>query len=77
MNGYYFQNLVGETSGKLYFAEQLSYLEDSLLDLRSRLTNSYTIGFNVEPASEPIEHEVQITIDRDKSEVTHRKLLIY
>ncbi len=77
MNGYYFQNLVKETSGKLYFTEQLSYLEDSLLDLRSRLTNSYTIGFNVEPASEPTEHEVQITIDRDKSEVNHRKVLIY
>ena len=77
MTGYYFQNLVGETSGKLYFAEQLSYLEDSLLDLRSRLTNSYTIGFNVEPGSEPIEHKVQITIDRDKSDVTHRRVLIY
>ena len=77
MNGYYFQNLVGETSGRLYFAEQLSYLEDSLLDLRSRLTNSYTIGFNVEPGSEPSEHTVQITIDRDKSEVTHRRVLIY
>jgi hypothetical protein len=77
MNGYYFQNLVKETSGKLYFTEQLSYLEDSLLDLRSRLTNSYTIGFNVEPASDPTEHEVQITIDREKSEVAHRKVLIY
>lgn len=77
MNGYYFQSLVGETSGRLYFAEQLSYLEDSLLDLRSRLTNSYTIGFNVEPAKEPTEHDVQITIVRDKSEVTHRRILIY
>ena len=77
MNGYYFQNLVKETSGKLYFAEQLSYLEDSMLDLRSRLTNSYTIGFNVEPGSDPMEHDVQISIDREKSEVNHRKVLIY
>ena len=42
-----------------------------------RLTNSYTIGFNVEPAKEPTEHDVQITIVRVKSEVTHRRILVY
>jgi hypothetical protein len=77
MNTYYFRNLVKETSGHFYISEELAYLDDVWLDLKSRLTNSYTLGFYVEADNEPTEHEVEIKILRGKSDITHRPILIY
>ena len=77
MNTYYFRNLVKETSGHFYISEELAYIDDIWLDLKSRLTNSYTLGFYVEADDEPTEHEVEIKILRGKSDITHRPILIY
>ena len=77
MNTYYFRNLVKETSGYFYISEELAYIDDIWLDLKSRLTNSYTLGFYVEAGDEPTEHEVEIKILRGKSDITHRPILIY
>ena len=77
MNTYYFRNLVRETSGHFYISEDLAYIDDVWLDLKSRLTNSYTLGFYVEAGDEPTEHEVEIKILRGKSDITHRPILIY
>ncbi len=77
MNTYYFRNLVRETSGHFYISEELAYLDDVFVDLKSRLANSYTLGFYVESGDEPTEHKVEIKILRGKSDITHRPILIY
>ena len=77
MNTYYFRNLVKETSGHFYISEELAYIDDVFVDLKSRLANSYTLGFYVEAGDEPSEHKVEIKILRGKSDITHRPILIY
>jgi len=77
MNTYYFRNLVRETSGHFYISEELAYIDDVFVDLKSRLANSYTLGFYVEAGDEPSEHKVEIEILRGKSNITHRPILIY
>ncbi len=77
MNTYYFRNLVKETSGHFYISEELAYIDDVFVDLKSRLANSYTLGFYVEAGDEPTEHKVEIKILRGKSDITHRPILIY
>ena len=77
MNTYYVRNLVKETSGHFYIAEELAYIDDVWVDLKSRLANSYTLGFYVEAGDEPTEHKVEIQILRGKSDITHRPILIY
>ena len=77
MNTYYFRNLVRETSGHFYISEELAYIDDVFVDLKSRLANSYTLGFYVEAGDEPTEHKVEIKILRGKSDITHRPILIY
>ena len=77
MNTYYFRNLVKETSGHFYISEELAYLDDVFGDLKSRLANSYTLGFYVESDDEPSEHKVEIKILRGHSDITHRPILIY
>ena len=77
MNTYYFRNLVKETSGHFYISEELAYIDDVFVDLKSRLANSYTLGFYVESGDEPTEHKVEIKILRGKSDITHRPILIY
>ena len=77
MNTYYFRNLVKETSGHFYISEELAYIDDVFVDLKSRLANSYTLGFYVESGDEPTEHKVEIKILRGKSDISHRPILIY
>ncbi|MFB3068971.1 MAG: hypothetical protein ACE1ZI_06820 [Acidobacteriota bacterium] len=77
MNTYYFRNLVKETSGHFYISEELAYIDDVFVDLKSRLANSYTLGFYVEAGEEPTEHKVEIKSLRGKSDITHRPILIY
>ncbi len=77
MNTFYFRNLVRETSGHFYISEELAYIDDVFVDLKSRLTNSYTLGFYVEAGDEPTEHKVEIKILRGKADITHRPILIY
>ena len=77
VNRFYFQQLVGETSGKLYLSGAYVFPEEFMKDLEARLDNSYTLGFYVEPGEEPGEHRLDIRLDRPKCEVVHRKKLIF
>ena len=77
VNRFYFQQLVGETSGKLYLSGAYVFPEEFMKDLEVRLDNSYTLGFYVEPGEEPGEHRLDIQLDRPKCEVVHRKKLIF
>ncbi len=77
MNPLYFRNLVGETAGKLYLSGEYAFVSEFMDDLRTRLENTYTIGFYVESQKEPTEHEVRIEVRDPKVEVTHRKKVVY
>ena len=46
-------------------------------DLMSTLTNSYTVGFYVQPGSPPSTRSVQLELARKKIKVRHRKTLVY
>lgn len=77
MSGFFFRNLAKETAGKAYLTTEYVYLEELFTDLISRLTNSYTIGFYVEPGRRPEDHKVEIEVGRDKCDVTHRDEVSY
>ncbi|HLV01068.1 MAG TPA: hypothetical protein VKZ59_07360 [Acidobacteriota bacterium] len=77
MNTYFFRQLTGVTSGKTYISTEYAYLDRLFTDLRSRLENSYTIGFYLPASEEPDEHDVELKINRSKVRVTCRPVLIY
>ncbi len=74
MTGHYYRALTGETGGKAYLVGEYAYLDELFTDLKGRLSNAYTAGF-YPPEGGP-EFEVKIRVARDKSTVTHRKLLV-
>jgi len=77
MSSFYFKNLVGETAGKLYLSGEYAFISEFMDDLKTRLENSYTVGFYVEAQKEPAEHEVRMEVRDPKVEVTHRKKIVY
>lgn len=77
MNRYFFKNLAEETAGWAYITGEYAYMDTLFTDLRSRLQNSYTIGFYVERDGPKEEHEVEIELSCPKCKVTHRKYLVY
>lgn len=77
MNTFFFRRLVSETSGWAYISGEYVYVDEFMTDLKARLGHSYTVGFYVEPEDEVAEHEIEIKVSRKKSEVTHRKFLVY
>ncbi len=77
MNPFYFRNLVGETGGKLYLSGEYAFISEFMDDLKTRLENTYTLGFYVDAQKEPAEHEVRIEVRNPKVDVTHRKKLVY
>ena len=46
-------------------------------DLMSTLTNSYTVGFYVQPGSPRSTRPVRLEVAREKIKVQHRKTLVY
>ncbi len=77
INSLFFRRLTEETSGKLYLTGEYVFLDEFMDDLRTRLANSYTLGFYVDPVEERTEHEVELTIDRPKCEANYRKKLVF
>lgn len=77
MNTYFFRKLAGVTSGKAYISTEFAYLERLFTDLKSRLQNSYTIGFYLPHSEEYGEHEVELKINRNDVRVTCRPTLVY
>lgn len=77
MNRFFFRDLVRETGGRAYITGEYTYFEDLFTDLKGRLLNSYTVGFYVRPSGKVEEHEIEIELDREDSEVTHRPILVY
>lgn len=77
MNTFFFRSLAAETGGRAYIAGEFAYLDTLFTDLKGRLANTYTLGFYVEPTGEPREAEVEIRVRRDRSQVDHRKFLVY
>ncbi len=77
VNRFYFKQLVGETSGKLYLSGAYVFPEEFMKDLEVRLDNTYTLGFYVEPGDEPTEHSLDIQLTRPKCEVVHRRKLVF
>lgn len=77
MNTYFFRKLAGVTSGKAYISSEYTYLDELFTDLKSRLQNSYTIGFYLPHSEEEDEREVQLKVDRRDVRVTCRPLLVY
>ncbi len=77
MNRYYFRHLVEETSGRFYLVDEFRYLDSLMVDLQSRLENSYTAGFYVRPNKPPREHSARLEIRRPEVEIIHRKTVVY
>ncbi len=77
INSLFFRRLTEETSGKLYVTGEYVFLDEFMDDLRTRLANSYTLGFYVDPDQERTEHEVELSIDRPKCEANYRKILVF
>jgi hypothetical protein len=77
MNRYFFRKLVSVTGGYAYITGEFTYMDELFTDLKSRLTNSYTIGFYVEPGEKYGEHSVELRVLRDRSKVTHREVIFY
>lgn len=69
--------LVGETSGKLYLSGEHVFVSEFMEDLAARLTNTYTIGFYVQPREEPTEHSVKVEVERPKIRVSSRETLVF
>ncbi|MFB3903627.1 MAG: hypothetical protein ACE15E_09250 [Acidobacteriota bacterium] len=78
MNRYFFLNLVEETSGRLYLSGEYAFISEFTDDLKTRLENSYTLGFYPpDPGPEPSDHDIKIVARSDKVSVTHRKKMIW
>lgn len=77
VNAFFFRRLTEETSGKLYLTGEYVFLDEFMDDLRTRLENSYTVGFYVDADQERSEHEVELTINRPKCEANYRKKLVF
>lgn len=78
MNRFFFLNLVEETSGKLYLSGEYAFVSEFTGDLKTRLENSYTLGFYPpDGGAEPSDHEIKIVARNDKISVTHRKRMIW
>jgi VWFA-related protein len=74
MNRFFFMNLVEETSGKLYLSGEYAFISEFTDDLKTRLENSYTLGFYPpDGGSEPSDHEIKIIARNEKINVTYRK----
>ena len=76
-NPYYFKQLVSETAGKFYLSARYVFPWEFMNDLMSTLSNSYTVGFYVQPGSPPSARSVQLELARKKIKVHHRKTLVY
>ena len=76
-NAYFFKRLAGETAGKAVMTGEYTYLEELFTELKGQIMNYYTVGFYVDAAAPATEHEVELSVDRKKARVTHRKVLIY
>ncbi len=77
-NRLFFLNLVQETSGKLYLSGEYAFINEFTGDLKTRLENSYTLGFYPpDGASEPSDHEIKIVARNEKINVTHRKKMTW
>jgi len=78
MNRFFFLNLVEETGGKLYLSGEYAFIDEFTGDLKTRLENSYTLGFYPPSGgAEPSDHEIKIIARNDKINVTHRKKMIW
>jgi len=78
MNRFFFLNLVEETSGKLYLSGEYAFITEFTGDLKTRLENSYTLGFYPpEAGTEPSDHAIKIVARNDKISVTHRKKMTW
>lgn len=78
MNRFFFLNLVEETSGKLYLSGEYAFITEFTDDLRTRLENSYTLGFYPPGGdSEPSDHSIKIIARNEKINVTHRKKMVW
>lgn len=77
VNRSFFRELAGGTGGKAYISSEYGRLDSFMDDLKSRLANSYTIGFYVEPGSRPSEHKVRLKARSSDVEVTYREKLEY
>jgi len=77
-NRFFFLRLVDETSGKLYLSGEYAFIPEFTDDLRTRLENSYTLGFYPpEGGEEPSDHALKIVARNEKISVTHRKKMIW
>jgi hypothetical protein len=77
VNRLYFDTLIKETGGKLYLSSEYAFISEFTDDIKTRLANSYTIGFYVTPSAQPQEHTVRLLARNEKVEVAHRKKLLY
>jgi len=78
MNRLFFLNLVEETGGKLYLSGEYAFITEFTGDLRTRLENSYTLGFYPpDGGDEPSDHAIKIVARNEKVSVTHRKKMIW
>lgn len=77
MNTHYFRRLASETGGKAYISGEYVYVPEFMDDLMSRLANSYTIGFYIQPEKEPRPHSIRLKVRNDKIDVTCRQKIVY
>ena len=76
-NPFYFEKLVSETAGKFYLSGEFVFPREFMNDLMSTLSNTYTLGFYVEPDGSRAERTVRLQVDRRKCRVSHRKILVF
>jgi len=78
MNRFFFLNLVEETGGKLYLSGEYAFIAEFTDDLKTRVENTYTLGFYPpEVGGEPSDHTIKIIARNDKISVTHRKKMVW
>jgi len=77
MSTTFFRNIVHETGGQLYLTGEYTKVSQFMDDLKTRLQNSYTIGFYATPGDEEAEHSIRIVARDEKVEVTCRKKMVF
>lgn len=76
-NSFFFRGLADETAGRFYLTADYVFLREFMDDLLSRLQNSYTLGFYVDPGESRAEYDVEIQIDRPGCDITARRKLVF
>ncbi len=77
LNRHFFKQLAESTAGKLYLSGEHVFVEEFMNDLVTRLANSYTAGFYVDPEEERRERKVRLFVRDKKVKVTHRKTITF